>query len=356
MKTICIDEKTISLVSDFISKFIHFNCSNGNDKIDGCYVTCFAKDAGLDIINLNVVCSDLDFKVQYSNELIQEIFLQTGIKLRVCTTSTDFLLRYGKELFFDFKEQLKSGSIIYDPKRLLQMALKKHNSNDAIVTLESKGAVYTEPPIMIKEPELCVDEEKDFLGDIDTSKDIFIINGDSDSICNEFVSYINFDSKIVEFDPKKRTKEIANFITWRQGVKDEIDPKFVDDLYQLLSQYDDILFGNMLKLIDSYKSNDLPYLFIGVSDDNDIMGVADKLGARTIHLKTCDGVEVDTSKYDFVVEAKSSDELCRCARTFVKMKNIPEYSTGNGTVVIAATGCLDSEQPKVYVRKATDSK
>lgn len=165
-------------------------------------------------------------------------------------------------------------------------------------------------------------------------KQIFIINGSGGAGKDTFVEMVSerLDKlsdyvAVMNISSVSRIKEAAKIIGWNGG-KEEKDRKFLSDLKELSTQYNDMPFEYMKKKVDNFKKSHFQVLFLHIREPEEIKRAVKEFGAGTI-LVTRDSIEHITSnmadknvfdyEYDFVIQNNGSmKDLKNKARIFVK--------------------------------------
>ena len=166
------------------------------------------------------------------------------------------------------------------------------------------------------------------------SKQIFVINGTGGAGKDTFVKMISkrMDKMsgymaVMNVSSADKVKDAAKILGWNGG-KEEKDRKFLSDLKELSSKYNDMPFEYMKKKVDNFKKSHFQVLFLHIREPEEIRRAVKEFGAGTI-LLTRDSIKHITSnmadrnvfdyEYDFVIQNNGSmKDLKNKARIFVK--------------------------------------
>lgn len=169
-------------------------------------------------------------------------------------------------------------------------------------------------------------------------KKVIIINGPARAGKDTFVSMVSEIVKTMNVSSVDKVKEIARSIGW-DGGKTDRDRKFLSDLKQLTSDYNDMSFEFMKQKYDEFWKSDAEILFFHIREPENILRAVEYFDASSL-LVTRSGVHIVTSNksdasvfdYDYdhrVFNDGSLDDLKEAAKKFVK-----ELDSLNKTVTI----------------------
>jgi len=147
-------------------------------------------------------------------------------------------------------------------------------------------------------------------------KQIFVINGTGGAGKDTFVQMVSrrMDKMsgymgVMNISSVDRIKDAAKIIGWN-GWKEEKDRKFLSDLKELSSKYNDMPFEYMRKSVDNFRKSHFQVLFLHIREPEEIKRAVKEFGAKTI-LITRNSIEHITSnmadknvfdyEYDFVI-------------------------------------------------------
>lgn len=123
-------------------------------------------------------------------------------------------------------------------------------------------------------------------------------------------------------------KEAARVLGW-DGGKTEKDRKFLSDVMDLSTEYNDAPFKDVLSIVTDFKNNLIEYdvLIIDMRDPKDIARAVETFGAETIFLRNprVDSIktnhadrDVENYNYDYIIENNGTlEQLERVAKLFV---------------------------------------
>ena len=167
------------------------------------------------------------------------------------------------------------------------------------------------------------------------TKQVFIINGSGGVGKDTFVSYVTHDMKVFNFyngecvenfSSVDKVKQLAKMAGW-DGGKSEKDRKFLSDLKNLCTEYNDMPFRSMQDKVDEFKKSEAQMLFLHIREPKEIERAAKAFNVITVLIKrdsvahitsnTSDGSVFDYN-YDIVIENNGSlEELRHLAKSFV---------------------------------------
>ena len=161
------------------------------------------------------------------------------------------------------------------------------------------------------------------------NKHIFVINGSGgvgkDTFCNLVDKVSN--GKCFSYSSVNVVKQVAQLCGWN-GAKEERDRKFLSDLKDLLTEYNDLPFKDICSQIESFlDASKLEILFIHIREPKEIQKVVDKYpqvktilisSIRVDHITSNHAdAEVFNYEYDYYIHNDGSlDCLKEMAETF----------------------------------------
>lgn len=156
---------------------------------------------------------------------------------------------------------------------------------------------------------------------------IFIINGSGGVGKDTFVEMVSKIIPTMNYSSVDKVKEIAKQIGWNGISKTEKDRKFLSDLKILTSEYCDMPFQDMMRIIKEYHGSDCRCLFLHIREPKEIRRAVMEFSAESI-LITRDSVEPITTnmadanvhnyQYDYTINNNGTlEELEIQARKFV---------------------------------------
>ena len=194
------------------------------------------------------------------------------------------------------------------------------------------------------------------------NKRIFILNGVGTSGKGEFASRLDKRIPLIKYSIIDLIKETAENLGWNGG-KTEKDRKFLSDLMDLATEYNDSPYKDVASLVDAFKT-ELPeeILIIDMRDPKDIERAVKDFGAETILMRNprVNKIEsnhadanVEQYRYDYIIENNGSlEQLDSTIDVFVKTVIEKEYTlpesaycihytdTGKNTIVFECNKML----------------
>lgn len=124
-------------------------------------------------------------------------------------------------------------------------------------------------------------------------------------------------------------KEAAKLLGW-DGSKEEKDRKFLSDIMDLSTEYNDSPFRDVMSVVNDFKNNLIEdeVLFIDMRDPKDIARAVKTFGAETILIRNPNVEKIESNhadanvedyEYDYIIENDDTlDRLDMMARFFVR--------------------------------------
>lgn len=160
-------------------------------------------------------------------------------------------------------------------------------------------------------------------------KHIFVINGSGgvgkDTFCN--LVDISSNGRCYTYSSVNVVKQVAQLCDWN-GAKEEKDRKFLSDLKDLLTEYNDLPFKDVCNHIDTFlKDRFFEVMFIHIREPKEIQKIVDKYpqvktilisSIRVEHITSNHAdAEVYNYEYDYTIHNDGSlDCLKEMAETF----------------------------------------
>jgi hypothetical protein len=125
------------------------------------------------------------------------------------------------------------------------------------------------------------------------------------------------------------TKEAAKVLGW-DGGKTEKDRKFLSDIMDLATKYNDSPFQDVLSVVTDFKNNLIEgeVLFIDMRDPKDIARAVEIFGAKTILIRNPNVEKIESNhadanvedyNYDYIIENDGTlEQLDAMAKLFVR--------------------------------------
>ena len=152
-----------------------------------------------------------------------------------------------------------------------------------------------------------------------------IINGCAGSGKTTFVNLCNqIDSKVMNYSSVTYVKEVARFCGW-DGEKEDKDRKFLSDLKDVLTEWNDLPFKSIYKFVSACKNK---IIFIDSREPYDIDRLKDRFNAITVYIQN-DRIEpivtnhadrdVGNYAYDYIIYNNGNiDSLKDSAKVFLE--------------------------------------
>lgn len=161
------------------------------------------------------------------------------------------------------------------------------------------------------------------------NKQVFIINGTGSSGKDTWVNYLSKYIPTYHYSIANLPKEAATLLGW-DGGKTERDRKFLSDMVDISTEYNDAPFQDVVSIVTDFKNDRLEadVLVIDMRDPRDIARAVETFGAKTIFIKN-PRVETITSnhadrdvenyKYDYVIHNDGTlEDLDKKAKEFAE--------------------------------------
>ena len=161
-------------------------------------------------------------------------------------------------------------------------------------------------------------------------KKVFILNGTGTSGKGAFVDYINRYIPAYKYSIVDLPKQAAKVLGW-DGGKTEKDRKFLSDIMDLATEYNDAPFRDVFSLVTDFKNNkefaDVEVLIVDMRDPKDIDRAVETFGAETILIRNPNVKKIESNHadrdvenytYDCIIENDGTiDQLDKVAKLFV---------------------------------------
>lgn len=159
-------------------------------------------------------------------------------------------------------------------------------------------------------------------------KKIYILNGVGTSGKGEFASRIAKYIPTIKYSIIDMIKEVAEELGWVGG-KNEKDRKFLSDLMDLATDYNDSPYKDVASLINAFQ-DELPeeVLIVDMRDPKDIARAVKDFGAETILIRNPNAKKIESNhadrdvenyEYDYIIENDGTlEQLKIVAKLFVE--------------------------------------
>lgn len=161
-------------------------------------------------------------------------------------------------------------------------------------------------------------------------KKIFVQNSVGGSGKDTWASLLNKYIPTLKYSIVDLPKEAAKVLGW-DGGKTEKDRRFLSDIMDLSTDYNDAPFKDILSLVTDFKNNkdyaEYKVLTIDMRDPKDIARAVETFGAETILIRNPNVEKIESNhadrdvenyEYDYIIENNGSlEQLERVAKLFV---------------------------------------
>ena len=121
-------------------------------------------------------------------------------------------------------------------------------------------------------------------------------------------------------------KEAAKVLGW-DGGKTEKDRKFLSDVMDLSTEYNDAPFKDVLSIVTDFKNNliENEVLIIDMRDPKDIARAVETFGAETILIRNPNVGKIESNHADRDVENYEYDYIIENDGTLEQLQNVAEF-------------------------------
>ncbi len=168
-------------------------------------------------------------------------------------------------------------------------------------------------------------------------KKIYIQNSNGGSGKDTFAGFIGKYIPTIKYSIVDLPKEAAQILGW-DGGKTEKDRKFLSDIMDLSTEYNDAPFKDVLSLVTDFKnSKDLAeyeVLIIDMRDPKDIGRAVEAFNAKTILIRNPSVKKIESNhadrdvenyNYDYIIENDGTlEQLEKTAKLFIKKMVLQE--------------------------------
>lgn len=165
---------------------------------------------------------------------------------------------------------------------------------------------------------------------IDINKKIYILNGVGTAGKGEFVKLLNQYIPIYKYSIVDLPKQAAEILGWDKSSKTEKDRRFLSDLVDLSTEYNDMPFRDVASLVLDFQNNsfEADALFIDIRNPKDIKRAVKLFDAETILIRNPKAKKIKSNhadrdvekyKYDYIIENNGTlEQLGKVAKIFAK--------------------------------------
>ena len=160
-------------------------------------------------------------------------------------------------------------------------------------------------------------------------KKVYITSGVGRSGKDTFCEFVGTYIPTHKYSIVDLPKEAARVLGWTGG-KDEKDRRFLSDIMDLSTEYNDSPFQDVLSVVTDFKDNLIEdeVLFIDMRDPKDIARAVETFGAETILIRNPNVAKIESNhadanvegyKYDYIIENNGTlGQLDMMAKFFVR--------------------------------------
>ena len=159
-------------------------------------------------------------------------------------------------------------------------------------------------------------------------KKIYITSGVGRSGKDTFCEFISKYIPTYKYSIVDLPKEAAKVLGW-DGGKTEKDRKFLSDVMDLSTDYNDAPFKDVLSLVTDFKNSkdfdEYDVLIIDMRDPKDIARAVETFGAETILVRKPDAKKIESNHADRDVENYKYDYIIENDGTLEQLQNVAEF-------------------------------
>ena len=158
------------------------------------------------------------------------------------------------------------------------------------------------------------------------NKAIWVINGTGGCGKDTFIEFVSKYTKVENISSIDKVKEVARVIGWN-GEKDEKSRKFLSDLKELTTEYNDMSFNDIAAKIEDFKASNNKIAFIHIREVENIARAVNEFGAKALLIKregyeniisNRSDAEVDNYDYDKTINNTTLEEFESFAKLFTE--------------------------------------
>lgn len=157
-------------------------------------------------------------------------------------------------------------------------------------------------------------------------KKIFVQNSVGGSGKDTWASLLNKYIPTYKYSIVGLPKEAAKVLGW-DGGKTEKDRKFLSDVMDLSTEYNDAPFKDVLSIVTDFKNNLIEYdvLIIDMRDPKDIARAVETFGAETILIRNPNVRKIESNHADQNVENYNYDYIIENDGTLEQLDGAAEF-------------------------------
>lgn len=156
-------------------------------------------------------------------------------------------------------------------------------------------------------------------------KQIIILNGTGGSGKDTFINLCLKYASCMSISSVDKVYEVASLLGWT-GTKTDKDRKFLADLKDLSTAYNDMPFEEIKKKIEGFEKSNYDVLFVKLREPEEIKRLALLYDVKTVLIKRKDhkiitsnraDAKVENYNYDYVIENNSLSKLDCIAKKLI---------------------------------------
>ena len=157
-------------------------------------------------------------------------------------------------------------------------------------------------------------------------KKVFILNGVGTSGKGCFAEFVGKYIATHKYSIADLPKEAAKLLGW-DGGKTEKDRKFLSDIVDLATTYNDSPFQDVLSVVTDFKNNLIEdeVLIIDMRDPKDIARAVEMFGAETILIRNPNVNKIESNHADRDVENYSYDYIIENDGTLEQLETVAKF-------------------------------
>lgn len=159
-------------------------------------------------------------------------------------------------------------------------------------------------------------------------KKIFVQNSVGGSGKDTWASLLNKYIPTLKYSIVDLPKEAAKVLGW-DGGKTEKDRRFLSDIMDLSTDYNDAPFKDVLSLVTDFKNNkdyvEYEVLIIDMRDPKDIARAVETFGAETILIRNPNVEKIESNHADRDVENYEYNYIIENNGTLEQLEKVAEY-------------------------------
>ena len=161
-------------------------------------------------------------------------------------------------------------------------------------------------------------------------KKIYVTNGSAGNGKDTFAEFLSTYITVFKYSSIDLVKEMYESISINRNTKDEKKRKLYSDTKDMLTQYDDIPFKDIMSIVADFKNNKIEteVLLIDIREPEEIARAVETFGAETILIKNPNVEKIESNhadanvnnyEYDYIIENDGTlEQLDAMAKHFVR--------------------------------------